>query len=228
LRKEYKECVTNLTVSPKFRAQTQSLLGQLRSAMDFIAHDVASFCSRPPHKIYFPIATTGLSKAQFEKKLAKDWFPELNISRPDLFAFLMSLQPFSPGNEWLPAFHRLSNTNKHVKLSKMVIGGFEAAIIRFDGKPVMQIGDGGYRSLTLQPGSSLVFKSGEKSAALRGPQTVDRNTNKLLNADPALDVVTATWTEFKYDEYPNQTAIVFLEMAEREVRKICDKIEALI
>jgi hypothetical protein len=227
LQAEYKQCVVNLAVSPKFRVQTQSFLGHLRSILDFLAHDMTRFCSRPPSKVYFPIAKIGITRTDFETNLSNKWLPGLDRNRPDLFDFLVKLQHFYPGNDWLPAFNELSNKNKHVKLSKMEIGGCDAVIIRFHGKPVMQIGARGFESITIRDGGTLLFGADANLAVLRGPQTIDRNTKQLLYADAGLDVITAAWNEFKFDEFPQQPAIVFLEIAEKEVRRISEKIEAL-
>jgi hypothetical protein len=176
LRDEYEVCIKKVAVSPRFRAQTQAFLGQLRSILDFLAHEVARFCSSTPGKIYFPIAKVGVSKAYFEKNLKKKWLPGIDMSRPAIFDYLMKLQYFYPGNDWLPAFHELSNKNKHVQLSRMEIAGCDAAVICCNGKPVLQIGDRGYQSLTLEAGASLVFSLGSRRVAIRGPQTIDRST----------------------------------------------------
>ncbi|MBW2319978.1 MAG: hypothetical protein JRF31_03850 [Deltaproteobacteria bacterium] len=228
LQEEYKECITKLAVSPKFRTQTQAFLGHLRSILDFLSHEMSCFCSRPPRRIYFPIAKTGMSKVDFKKNLRKNWLPGIDVNHPDIFDYLIKLQYFYPGNDWLPAFHELSNKNKHVKLSRMEIAGCGAALIRFNGKPVMQIGDRGYQSLTIKEGGSLVFQAGSRRAAIHGSQTIDRNTEKFLHVDPGLDIVPAMWSEFKFNEFPQQPAIVFLEAAEREVRRISKQIEELI
>lgn len=228
LQDEYKQCVTNLAVSPKFRVQTQSFLGHLRAALDFLSHEINRFCSRMPARVYFPIAKKGISQKSFEKNLRNKWLPGLEKSRPDLFEYLIKIQYFYPGNEWLPAFHELSNKNKHVKLSIMQIIGCNAAIIRFYGIPVMQIGDRGLGTSRIEAGGTLLFRSNSLEGAIRGPQTLDRNTKQFVDADPGLDIASATWSEFKFDEFPDQPAIVFLEIAERQVRQICSRIEALI
>jgi len=228
LQDEYEACIKKVAVSPKFRTQTQAFLGHLRSILDFLAHEVVRFCSSVPGKVYFPIAKVGVSKADFEKNLKKKWLPGIDIGCPAIYDYLMKLQYFYPGNDWLPAFHALSNKNKHVQLSRMEIAGCDAAFICFNGKPVMQIGDRGYQSLTLEAGASLVFPSGSRRAAIRGPQTIDQTTNKLHNADPGLDIVLGTWTEFKFNEFPQQPAIMFLKIAEKEVRRISETIERLI
>ena len=226
LQAEYKECVRNLVVSPKFQHDTKTLLGDLRSILDYLAHELVRFCSRPPDKVYFPIAGRRVPQASFESSLSKRWLPGIDRSRPDIFTYLVRLQHFYPGNDWLPAFQELSNTNKHVILSEMQVAGYDAVLIRLDGKPVMQIGDRGYGSIVL--GGTLVFRAGSRRAAIRGPQTIDRNTKQLDHADAGLDVVSATWTEFKFEEFPTQPAILFLEIAEREVRRVSEKLRVFV
>jgi hypothetical protein len=193
--------------------------------LEYLAQDFVRFCTSRRKDVYFPIATTGTSEPVFKGMLAK-WFPGLHNNKPALFDYLLKLQHFYPGNDWLPAFKELSNKNKHVTLSRMEMGGFDAAVIRLYGKPLMQFGARGIETLKL--GGTLRFRSGSNQACLRGPQIIDRNTKKLLFADPGLDIVTATWTEFRFDEFPHQPAIVFLETAEREIRRISEKIETLI
>ena len=228
LQKEYRKCITNLAISPEFRTQTQAFLVLLRSLLDFLTHEVATFCTNIPRKIYFPIATTRMSRTHFEKALSDKWLPGIDVNRRDIFDYLVSLQHFYSGDDWLPAFHALSNENKHVKLSRVELDGFGAVLIRFNGKPVIQIGARGLQSLTIKDGGTLVFKAGPNRATLRGPQTIDQNTKTLLYADPGLDIAQATWTEFKFDEYPHQPAIVFLEIAAKEVIRISRELENLI
>ncbi len=227
LQAEYKKCTASLSVSSEFRVQTQNFLNQLRSAMDYLAHEVVRFCSSRPGKVYFPIAKKDISKKSFEAKLRK-WLPGIEVNRPDIWSFLIQVQHFNQGNDWISAFHELSNSNKHVKLSKMAVAGCDSVLICLNGRPAMQIGDRGYGSIELRDGASLVIRSGSNQAAIHGPQTINHNTRLLLHADHGLDVVSSTWTEFKFDEYPQQPAIIFLEIVEREVRRICEQVMSLV
>lgn len=229
LREEYNACLHRVTVSPRFRALTLSFLVNLRAVLDYLAHDLIPFLSKTPSKLYFPIAGRGLPESKFEETLKKKWLPGLDARRPDIFSFLMGLQHFQPGNEWITAFSELSNRNKHVRLSKMTMGDCEATVVRLHGHPVMQLGARGFAKWVINGPVALTFrdKSG-KEFSIRGPQTLDRDTTLLHDADAGLDVVRAAWTEFKFDEFPPQPAIVFLEIAEREVRAIARQLAILL
>jgi hypothetical protein len=229
LQAEYRQCVQSASVSPSFRAHTLSYLVNLRAVLDYLAHELVPFLSKTPPKLYFPIAKRGMPQVKFEQELRTKWLPGLDVNRPDIFSYLMGLQHFHPGNEWITAFHELSNQNKHVRLSKMAIGDCEATVVRMHGRAVMQIGDRGLHELNLSDKGSLSFEgSGGRGFNIRGPQVINRNTTALLDADPGLDVARATWTEFKFDQFPLQPAVVFLEIAEKEVRRIATKLESLL
>jgi len=228
LQDEYKECVRLLSVSPKFRAQTLSYLVGLRAILDYLAHDLAPFLSKAPSKLYFPVAKKGVPRANFEQALTKKWLPGLCATRPDIYSYLISVQHFHTGNEWITAFHELSNLNKHVRLSMMTIGGCNATIVRVLGQPRMQIGDRGLQQLSISAGGTLAFDTRGVKLAIRGPQVIDGSTKNLLDADLGIDIAHATWTEFKFDQFPSQPAIVFLEIAEKEVRRIATQLEAML
>jgi hypothetical protein len=74
----------------------------------------------------------------------------------------------------------------------------------------------------------MKFGTAEHGPAICGPETINANTRTLLHADPPIGLLQAVWTEFKFDDFPQQPARVFLEAAEREVRAIASRIESLV
>jgi hypothetical protein len=138
MQREYRDCITKMAVSHEFWDQTWAFVGRLRSILDYLAQEVSYCSNRPPNRIYFPIAPASMLRATFEATLRRTGLPGIDVSRPDIYEYLVSLQHFYPGNDdRLAAFCRLSNTNKHHTLSPMQIAGCRAVLICVSGVPVM-------------------------------------------------------------------------------------------
>ena len=112
---QYRNSLEGQTVSEDLRVEIKGLFENLRSVLDYCAHDIREhFC--PPLKskerIYFPILP---DRTQFEGNMAR-WFPDLQISVPDLWNALEAVQPYQDGHEWLGQFNVVNNRNKHDRL----------------------------------------------------------------------------------------------------------------
>lgn len=228
LELEYKNCLYHLTVSEDFLIKTKNFLAANRSILDYIAHEVVQFCRERPTRVYFPIASKNVREEKFRGELKK-WFPGLSLSHPKLFEYLCEIQHFREGNEWLTAFHNISNEYKHVTLTPMTIQGCKAVVIRNPNGTGLQIGDRGFQRVELEENSCMRFPDPSgRSLAVRGPQVIDLDTTSLLDADDDLEIIHQEWTEYKFEEFQNQPAIVFLRIVDREVRQIFHKLVILM
>jgi hypothetical protein len=229
IEREYADCVTKMRISPKLRVATLDYMVHQRAILDYLAHELLPFCKKSPNKVYFPIAKRHLHAVEFHQALNTKWLPGLADQRPDIFAYLDALQHYRLGNEWLIPFSLLANTNKHVRLTTQSISDCEAVVIRNPrGSGALQIGDRGAQAVHLQEGGSLRFEGppGEY-LTVRGPQTIDRNTTGLVDADPGLELIRQAWTENKFPEFPLQPAIVFIRIVDVEIRRIVAELSKL-
>lgn len=221
----YSQCTHRMQVLPAFRVAVFDYLTHNRAILDYLAHAIASYCTQSPPKIYFPLAKRGMKRQAFLDALDKTWMPGLRAANAQLFGYVDSLQWYSPGNETLTALHEMSNSNKHVKLSQMAIEECIAVVVQNPGYSGMQVGDRGFRAVTLEAGATIRFPGpAGQSLAVRGPQVIDRDTLFLSDADPGLTLTRQAWQEFKFDAAPMATAIEYLKHVRVEVERICDRV----
>ncbi|MCY1295217.1 hypothetical protein D9M69_475270 [compost metagenome] len=92
----------------------KSTLENLRSILDYSAHDIWDSYTRKNNSPHFPY---GPDQKSFEKSVSKN-LPGLNLQRPDVYALVESIQPFKCGAPWLPDLCSKTNFNKHRGLTK--------------------------------------------------------------------------------------------------------------
>lgn len=114
LEEAYKNALHEQKIPVEIRGVVREILIDLRSVLDFLAHEIVETQKiKPPKKLYFPILADLKS---FNSKMT-EWYPNLdNINKP-LFDYLLSIQPFSKGTRnWIKDFNTLNNTNKHDRI----------------------------------------------------------------------------------------------------------------
>lgn len=115
IRAEYDRSLHAQKIDPALKIDIKNLCENLRSALDYIAHDIREkHCpaANPKDRFYFPI----LPDAQTFAKQANQWFPGLAAACPAVWTLLESIQPYQLGYQWLGRFNRLNNENKHGNL----------------------------------------------------------------------------------------------------------------
>lgn len=108
----YEKSLHEKQVDDALRVDIKNLCENLRSALDYVAHDIREkHCpsASTTDRFYFPILPNA---ATFSQKAAQ-WFPGLPTAAPDVYAFLESVQPYQNRFAWLGLFNRLNNENKH-------------------------------------------------------------------------------------------------------------------
>lgn len=119
VERTYRVSLDEKNVDLSLQVGIKVILDNLRSALDYIAHELFDQGgSGPPGlKIYFPIAAKGSRKSDFQSLVGRN-IPGLLQKRPDLVALLETFQEFSSvGNSWLPDLATLSIENKHKQLT---------------------------------------------------------------------------------------------------------------
>ena len=112
---EYRASLQASEVSDNLKIDIKNFCENLRSVLDYLAHDIhETHCSRakPYDRFYFPILP---DRKQFESQTDK-WYPDLVKTKPDLWSYLETVQPYQTGYKWLGQFNKLNNENKHGNL----------------------------------------------------------------------------------------------------------------
>lgn len=115
ISEQYNASLKNRVVAPELKVEIKGFCGNLRSVLDYLAHDIReSCCPNAPrgNRFYFPILP---DRPTFEAKAAQ-WYPGLKISSRAVWDYLESVQPYQANSTWLGAFNTLNNENKHDKL----------------------------------------------------------------------------------------------------------------
>jgi hypothetical protein len=112
---EYNDSLRKKEISARLRVDVKHVLGNLRSALDYLACDIREIhCPNvnPKDRFYFPILR---DRSHFNANV-RQWFPGIDTTCVDLFNYLESVQPYKKGYEWLGEFNKINNENKHDRL----------------------------------------------------------------------------------------------------------------
>jgi hypothetical protein len=123
IRKEYDRALQEHTLD--LRIPVKNLMENLRSALDYTAHDIYDICCKParttagrpdPRNIYFPYGRIDLD---FRAGLGNS-LPDLERLNLAVYRLVESIQPFRCSDSWLYDFCSILNENKHDKLTAQV------------------------------------------------------------------------------------------------------------
>ena len=169
-------------VTPDLKIDIKNLCENLRSVLDYLARETRALCARPLASneiLYFPMTA---SRTSFEGTMGTS-FPGLENHNKPLWDFLESVQPYhGQSSEWLRAFNRLNNENKHNDLVEQTRS--ETEQIR------VHIGNGGMVAWT--PGS-VRFGPG----VFIGGVPVNPQTQMPL-PHPSQRVEKVVWVDFRF------------------------------
>lgn len=186
------------------RTDAQIALGQLRTALDYMAVGVdtvlyngsnAARMQTGRDKLYFPYG----DDAGVAKRLAK-MYRDLDTTAPKINALFFTVQKAATGSDWLEVVCKLNNRNKHAALVKhertggsprLNIGG----LFSFDGNSNVRMSGNTLNGVPLEAGGSVSFNSSdplEKIAAAFPTVQVTRNKvgEKFILAGTKWEVVT--------------------------------------
>lgn len=113
LKVAYESSLHQQTISEELRVDIKNVFENLRSCLDYIAHDLfEKHCSGKPGRLYFPIRQTHV---EFAEAMAND-YPGLEQNCKAAYDFIETIQPYN--DPWLGKFNRLNNENKHQQLAE--------------------------------------------------------------------------------------------------------------
>ena len=206
VEQSYKASLQSQHVRSDLQVDIKNLCGNLRSVLDYLAHDIReTHCpTAPKARFYFPILD---SRAAFEGQV-RNWYPGLDTAAPDLFAYLERVQPYHPAYSWVGAFNRINNENKHGNLVAQTRVQTEQVRVATQG--------GGQVNWSPQ---NVRFGSGVSIGGI----PVDPRTQMPL-PDPSLRVERIIWVDFRF-EGENVSALGLLREAVTGVRAISKEIQ---
>ena len=203
INEEYEKALHAQTISADLRIDIKDYFGNLRSVLDYLAHDIVEmYCpnANPRDILYFPIRA---DQASFDNVMKKS-YPDLQTNYRDIYDVLEALQPFKkPENAWLTHFNKLNNENKHERL---------VAQKRTETKRVnVKIKDGG--GVSWDP-SAVKFGSG----VFIGGVPINPHT-QMPNPSNTQTVTIETWVDFQFDDI-NVSAIWLTRESLKQIQTI--------
>ena len=218
IKKEYDKSLYEKNIHPKLLIKIKNFMENLRSALDFTAHDLYNKYGDGSSKsnLYFPYAWEGLDLIGFrQKQRIEKCIPGLSKNRPDIVSMIEAYQYFSDrNNAWLPKFMNLNNENKHQRLSPQVRKEQKELRISSGGTS-MSLGHGA--SISVGKGASIsmggmVIPGGQSFNANTPPATIGQGTKEII-----------TWVLFHFS-LNNEPVIPFLTQALNGVEKIINEL----
>ena len=123
IRKDYNRALRDESLD--LRVPVKNLMENLRSSLDYMAHDIYESCCRTSRivagkpdlrRIYFPYSQNA---TKFISSVGRS-LPDLAILNPDVYDLISSIQPFRCNDAWLYYLCSIINEKKHDKLKAQV------------------------------------------------------------------------------------------------------------
>lgn len=199
LKKDYDASLQDQTISEELKIDVKNIFENLRSCLDYIAHDIHEACIKgsTPDRLYFPIRQ---NRIEFDQAINKD-FQNLSSLNSDVYNLIEVIQPYN--NDWLGKFNRLNNNNKHQNLEEQT---------KTESRYVEVSSISGEGSVSWGPGVSF----GGNVSVMGAPIDVDTQLPvKGSNVNTKITI----WVDFKFKEN-GESILPFIQ-------KSIDKVEAL-
>ncbi len=160
IRKDYDRALQDQSLD--LRVPVKNLMENLRSALDYMAHDIYEACCRAarvasgmpdPCNIYFPY---GQSEAYFRSGVGSS-LPNLAINNPAVYDLIALIQPFRSGDTWLYDLCSILNEKKHNKLKAQVRSETETHTVESEfGNVTIPVNNPNIK-ITSMPGAVKIF-----------------------------------------------------------------------
>ena len=144
------------------RIKVKNLMENLRSILDYIAHDIYESVCRPqrrksgkpdPRNVYFPY---GRNEKDFNASIMSS-LPDLEVLSVPIFTLIKNVQPFISNNPWICDFCSINNENKHDRLTPQTREEVETYTVEGNqGSVSVVVNDPNVR-VTSQPGAVKIF-----------------------------------------------------------------------
>lgn len=195
--------------SMDLRVPVKNLMENLRSSLDYMAHDIYDICCKPsliateqpyPRKIYFPYAK---SEQDFKSRIDAV-LPGLQAQSNAVYDLLLSVQPFECNDTWLHDLCKVLNENKHDRLVPQE---------RKETRTYSVEGQNGSVTIT-SPGASVTSKPG----AIKIFGVPAQFMGDAITTDPCggLEHVITRWVSFTFEG----TGVHVLDLLNKSVAAI--------
>ena len=144
------------------RIKVKNLMENLRSILDYTAHDIYESVCRPhrqklgkpePRNIYFPY---GRNENDFNSSIMNS-LPDLEVLSVPIFSLIKNVQPFTSSNPWICDLCSINNENKHDRLTPQAREEIETYTVKGPQGSVSIISNNPNVRVTSQPGALRIF-----------------------------------------------------------------------
>ena len=218
VKAKYDDALRNKSMD--LRIPVKNLMENLKSSLDYMAHDIYEACCRPgrsasgqpdPKNIYFPYAKT---EQDFRSRVCA-LLPGLQSQAAVVYDLLLSIQPFKCNDTWLYDLCSVLNENKHERLVPQERKETETYSVKGQHGSVT-IRRGPRSSVTSKPGAVKIFgvpaqfmedaiatdaRGGLEHVITRWVSFVFEGTN--INVVDLLNKSVANIPEFAHELYTN-------------------------
>jgi len=218
IEEEYKNSLKSKVVSASLRISIKNYFENLRSALDYIAHDIYDLHIHPYRvanggsrisNVYFPYGKTA---SRFASGIRKS-LPDLESVNNPLYKVLESVQPHSCGDNWLPEFCGITNEKKHDSLTPQT---------RTETRTLTAKAGGASISMPIDCPGFSVFQ-GDGCRVMMGGVPVKFIGKDIIPLSSGLSKTITTWVSFKF----SGTEIIvlpFLKKVFTQVNQLSKKI----
>ena len=144
------------------RIKVKNLMENLRSILDYTAHDIYESVCRPhrqilgkpdPRNIYFPY---GRNENDFDSSIASS-LPDLEVLSISIYSLIKNEQPFMSSNPWICDLCSINNENKHDRLTPQTREEIETYTVEGNQGSVSVVVNNPNIRVTSQPGAVRIF-----------------------------------------------------------------------
>jgi len=191
IKNKYEEALKNKSLD--LRIPVKNLMENLRSALDYMAHDIYEQVCKPdrnsrglpdPRNVYFPYSKEA---SAFPSSIGSS-LPNLSSLSPNIYSLIEAIQPFRCGDSWLYDFCKVLNENKHERLVPQE---------RVETQQYEVKGQHGSVSISREPGISVTSTPG--AVKIMGVPTDFRGDHIATHPAGNLKHQIKTWVAFKFD-----------------------------
>jgi len=210
IKKVYDESLEQREIHPFLRIDIKNVMENLRSALDYMAKDIATNIQAAGKNHYFPF---GDNQKNFHNSVDKN-LQNLKNKRPDIYCLIENMQPHTCGNSWLPDLCHIVADKKHDSLVQQERTSQKTYSIGLPGKD----------SIISAPAGAIEALPG--AISINGiPITFDTTTG-IPQQTPNLEISVITWVSFKFQNtnievYPLlMTAFIKIKEASKGLYRI--------
>jgi len=220
IKSDYEASIKEQKVSPSLQINIKNMMENLRSALDYVAHDIydkiiypyrATLGEKQISDVYFPY---GKDENGFNSSIGRN-LPKISSLSPPLYSIIERIQPHKCKNDWLYNFCTILNQNKHNTLSPQ----------KKNIKKSFQVGLPGKGPSISAPAGAIIASPGSIRIG-NHPVIFDPNTGIPIQT-PGLEVKVTVWVSFLFADTLIEV-LPLLQLATKEIEQVAHDTYSLI